>query len=152
MIAPRKYSAMPTDVSDKANVIALPPLIVVAMLAIGLVLQFVRPIGFLPRAVDLWLGGLLIAVAIAIVIAAMRRLAKSRTTFDVRKPTTEIVSGGVFRISRNPTYLSMLQGYLGIAALLNSLWLLILALPLAIILQKGVIEREESYLEQKFGD
>jgi protein-S-isoprenylcysteine O-methyltransferase Ste14 len=29
---------------------------------------------------------------------------------------------------------------------------LVLVLPLAIILQKGVIEPEESYLEKKFGD
>jgi protein-S-isoprenylcysteine O-methyltransferase Ste14 len=35
---------------------------------------------------------------------------------------------------------------------LNSLWILVLVLPLAIILQKGVIEPEESYLEKKFGD
>jgi protein-S-isoprenylcysteine O-methyltransferase Ste14 len=40
----------------------------------------------------------------------------------------------------------------GVAFLANSLWILVLVLPLAIILQKGVIEPEESYLEKKFRD
>jgi protein-S-isoprenylcysteine O-methyltransferase Ste14 len=61
------------------------------------------------------------------------------------------VTGGVFRISRNVTYLSMMLGFLGIALILDSLWILLLALPLVIILQKGVIAPEEHYLEQKLG-
>lgn len=137
---------------DKANVIALPPLILVAALALGLLLHFVSPISFLARRDAMWLGALLIVVSIPIVISAARQLAKAKTTFDVRKPTTEIVTGGVFRISRNPTYLSMVLGFLGIASLVDSLWLLLLAAPLIIILQKGVIEPEERYLEQKFGE
>ena len=46
----------------------------------------------------------------------------------------------------------MMLGYLGIASLIDSLWLLLLALPLMVILQKGVIEPEDHYLEQKFGE
>ena len=99
-----------------------------------------------------WLGALLIAVSIPIVISAARQLAKAKTAFDVRKPTTEIVTSGVFRISRNPTYLAMMLGFLGIASLVDPLSILLLALPLVIILQKGVIEPEERCLEQKFGD
>ena len=76
----------------------------------------------------------------------------ANTPFDVRKPSTEIVTSGVFQRSRNPIYLGMLLLYTGIAILANSLWILILVLPFAIILQKGVIEPEEAYLEQKFGD
>ncbi|MDQ6869343.1 MAG: hypothetical protein M3178_13525 [Pseudomonadota bacterium] len=40
----------------------------------------------------------------------------------------------------------------GAAFLLDSLWFLALCAPLAVILQKGVIEPEETYLEQKFGE
>jgi protein-S-isoprenylcysteine O-methyltransferase Ste14 len=146
------HSTMPTDASDHANVIALPPLIVGATLGLGLVLHFVRPIGFLARKNALLLGVLLIVVSIPVAIAAARQFAKAKTAFDVRNPTTEIVTGGVFGISRNPTYLSMMLGFLGIASLVDSLWLLVLALPLTVILQKGVIEPEERYLEQKFGE
>lgn len=143
---------MPTDAPDKANVVALPPLIVVATLALGLLLHFFWPVRFLAGMHALWLGALLIVISIPLVLGAARRLAKAKTAFDVRKPTTEIVTGGVFRISRNPTYLSMVLGFLGIASLLDSLWLLLLALPLVVMLQKGVIEPEERYLEKKFGE
>lgn len=61
---------MPTDAPDKANIIALPPLIVVEILALGSILHFVWPIKFLARTDALWLGVLLIAVSIPIVIDA----------------------------------------------------------------------------------
>jgi hypothetical protein len=50
---------MPVDAPDRANVIALPPLIVVAALALGLLGQFVWPMRFLPRSDALWLGALM---------------------------------------------------------------------------------------------
>jgi hypothetical protein len=90
--------------------------------------------------------------AIALGISAIREMFAANTPLDVRKPSTEIVTSGVFRKSRNPVYLGMLLLCAGVAFLANSLWILILVLPLAIILQKGVIEPEESYLEKKFGD
>jgi len=128
---------MPTDAPDKANVIALPPLIVGAPWRWGLLLHFVWLIRFLARTDALWLGALLIVVSTPIVIGAARQLAKAKTAFDVRKPTTDIVTGGVFRISRNPTYLSMMLGFLGIASLIDSLWLLLLAPLLIVILEKA---------------
>ena len=42
--------------------------------------------------------------------------------------------------------------YAGIAARTNALWS-ILVLPIALlVIQRGVIEREERYLERKFGE
>jgi protein-S-isoprenylcysteine O-methyltransferase Ste14 len=42
--------------------------------------------------------------------------------------------------------------YTGIASLANALWAILL-LPMALlVIQRGVIEREERYLERKFGD
>jgi protein-S-isoprenylcysteine O-methyltransferase Ste14 len=73
------------------------------------------------------------------------------TPLDVRKPTADIVPSGVFRMSRNPIYLRMLLLCGGVAIAANSLWVLVLVLPFAFILQKGVIEPEEAYLERKFG-
>jgi protein-S-isoprenylcysteine O-methyltransferase Ste14 len=42
--------------------------------------------------------------------------------------------------------------YTGIAALRNALWAILL-LPVAlVVIRRGVIEREERYLERKFGE
>ena len=51
------------------------------------------------------------------------------TGFDVRKPTTTLVRSGVFRLSRNRVYFSMLVLCLGIALLANSVALLALSFP-----------------------
>jgi protein-S-isoprenylcysteine O-methyltransferase Ste14 len=122
---------VPTGELDNAHVVALPPLIVVATLALGLLVQFFWPMRFMPRAAALWLGAILIVAAIPIIIAAVLQLINANTTVDVRKPTTEIVADGVYNMTRNPIYLSMMLGFLGIASLM---------------------EREERYLDKKFGE
>ncbi|MEE8133296.1 MAG: hypothetical protein V3T40_06965 [Nitrososphaerales archaeon] len=49
-------------------------------------------------------------------------------------------------------YLSVALIYVGIAASFNALWAILL-LPVALlIIQKGVIDHEESYLERKFAE
>jgi protein-S-isoprenylcysteine O-methyltransferase Ste14 len=46
----------------------------------------------------------------------------------------------------------MTMMYAGIASLANALWAIVL-LPVAlVVIERGVIEREERYLEGKFGE
>ncbi len=138
--------------SDKANVIALPPLIYGASLLLGIVIQLMFPISFLPGSVGVWLGVLLILLSILIVGSAFRALGRAKTPFDVHQPTVAIVTDGAFRYSRNPMYLSLTLLYLGLTSLINSLWMLLLVMPLLVVMQRGVVEREEQYLEAKFGE
>jgi protein-S-isoprenylcysteine O-methyltransferase Ste14 len=35
---------------------------------------------------------------------------------------------------------------------LTSVWVLLLLFPVLVILQRGAVEKEEAYLERKFGD
>jgi protein-S-isoprenylcysteine O-methyltransferase Ste14 len=143
---------MQDDRSDKASVVALPPLILAGVLAIGFVLDLAWPAKFMPRAAAFAIGILVAIGATALALMAVREMVRTKTAFDVRKPTTEIVTSGVFQFSRNPIYLGMILLCLGAVFLLDSLWFVALCAPLAIVLQKGVIEPEEAYLEQKFGD
>lgn len=54
--------------------------------------------------------------------------------------------------SRNPMYVGFALWTLGIAVLLNSVWML-LVVPVGLVLtDRIVIRREERYLERKFGD
>jgi len=142
---------MQDDPSDNAKVITLPPLILAGVLALGFVLDLLWRVKFMPRAAALAIGILVILGAIALGLLAVGDMVRAKTALDPRKPTTEIVTSGVFQFSRNPIYLSMVLLCLGTGFLLDSLWFLALCAPLAIVLQKGVIEPEEVYLEQKFG-
>ncbi len=140
------------DMADKANVIAPPPFLYGASLLLGIVIHVMFPISFLPRNAGGWLGVLLILLSILIVGSAFRAQGRAKTTFDVRKPTVAIVTDGAFRYSRNPMYLSLTLLYLGLTSLINSLWMLLLVLPLMVVIQRGVVGREERYLEGKFGE
>jgi protein-S-isoprenylcysteine O-methyltransferase Ste14 len=78
--------------------------------------------------------------------------APSRHASNPYKPVERIATEGPFRYTRNPGYLAMAMIYTGIASLANALWAVLL-LPVALlVIQRGVIEREERYLEGKFGE
>jgi protein-S-isoprenylcysteine O-methyltransferase Ste14 len=67
-------------------------------------------------------------------------------------PTTTIVESGPYRFGRNPIYLSMFLGLIGLALAVNNLWLLLMLVPFALVIRYGVVAREEAYLERKFGE
>ena len=146
------YPEPSVELPDHPDVIALPPVIYGAALGLGTVIHFMVPMQFLPERPAVWLGILLIVTSIPIVMSALGALARARTSFDVRKPTTAIVTDGAFRFSRNPMYLAATLLYLGIALVMNSVWVLVLIVPLMVVMQRGVVEREERYLERKFGE
>lgn len=142
---------MQDDALDRAKVIALPPFIYGAALVLGLLIHFVYPVHIVSRRPALWLGIVLILASILIVVSALRALAHAKTTFDVRKATTAIVTDGPYRFSRNPMYLAATLLYLAIGSFINSLWLVLTVIPLLVVIQEGVVKREEQYLERKFG-
>jgi protein-S-isoprenylcysteine O-methyltransferase Ste14 len=55
-------------------------------------------------------------------------------------------------LSRNPGYLGMALAYAGIAVLSGALWVLVPLVPILIVVDRGVIAREERYLEARFGE
>ena len=143
---------MTEPMPDNAGVIAFPPALYAGTLTIGLLLNVVFPIGLLPRLVVLFLGVAAIICAGAIAISALRAMNRVHTAVNPSQPTTAIVSDGVFSLSRNPIYVSLTLLYIGIALLNSAIWALLLLLPLLVVVQTGIIQREESYLERKFGD
>ena len=136
--------------TDNAGVITIPPIIYLVGLLLGLLIHYNYPIGFLPELVSVWIGVLLILVSISIALFAILAFKRAGTPLDVRKATIAIVTHGIYRCSRNPMYVSLALVYLGIACWVNSLWILLLVAPVVIVVDQGIIKREERYLEQKF--
>jgi protein-S-isoprenylcysteine O-methyltransferase Ste14 len=143
---------MPSDEQDKAGVVAPPPLIYLASLILGLLLGRRFPIGFLPRKVARGLGWPLLGGGVLLLGWFERAMRQADTPASPYRPAEHIATEGPFRYSRNPGYLSMAMIYAGIASLTHALWAILL-LPVALlVIRRGVIEREERYLERKFGD
>ncbi len=143
---------MSKETVDSPQVIAFPPAMYIGTLMAGLIVHYIFPIDFVPRPIATISGIAAIFVAAIIIISAIRTMRRASTAVNPSLPTTAIVSDGVFGHSRNPIYLSFTLAYLGIALLFNALIAVLLLLPLLVIVQIGVIRREEVYLERKFGD
>jgi protein-S-isoprenylcysteine O-methyltransferase Ste14 len=140
--------------ADRVRAAALPPLILVGTLAVGFLLGLAWPLAFSPalqRPYSVALGIALMLFAFTLAFAAVREFNAFGTPVDIRRPVTELVTSGPFRHSRNPIYLGMVLLSAGIAFAADSVWILIVTAALALILKKGVIEAEETYLERKFG-
>jgi len=141
---------------DIAGVIAPPPLIYLAFLVIGLVSSRLWPLAAfgdsVPGSVRIPLGALLVAAGLAAAVTGFRQFRAAGTEVNPHRPTTALVSGGLYRFSRNPLYLALTSIYAGIASAADSLWALLLLVPALIVMRYGVIAREEAYLERKFGE
>lgn len=143
---------MATRDGDTAGVIAIPPLIYLGFLAVGLLADFVWPVALLPETVQYPVGGVLIAVGFVGVAVARRQFSRAETSVLVTRSTTAIVTDGFYGRTRNPIYLGMALIYAGIAIAADSIWALALLVPTLIVVRYGVIGREERYLEAKFGE
>ena len=93
-----------------------------------------------------------IVAGVLLAASGFRAMGRADTNVDPYASTTALVTGGPFRFTRNPLYLALTLLYTGIASLLNALWPTLL-LPIALwIMRRGVIDREERYLSEKFGE
>jgi protein-S-isoprenylcysteine O-methyltransferase Ste14 len=138
-----------------AGVIARPPLLLLAALLLGLVLDRLLPLPFPVPGIDLvhWIiGGSLILIGLALAAVGIRNFSRAGTPVPTNKPARALVTTGIHGWTRNPIYLGMFLVYGGIGIAAPSPWTLILTLPLAITIRYGVVAREEAYLERRFGD
>lgn len=139
---------------DSPGVIFPPPLLFCFTLGLGLLIEyFVLRIPMTARetlrytiAAPLFvIGGLLIAVALGL-------FWRANTRPEPWQPSTAIVTGGVYRFTRNPMYLGMALAYAAAAVALDSGISLLLLVPLIGVVHIAVIGREERYLMGKFGN
>jgi len=145
---------MSTDTQDNPGVIAPPPLIYVGGVALGLLLHRLLPIKFLariPRGITLTVGSTCVSMGLTVLVSGFRQMTNAQTNVNPTYPATTIVTEGPFRFTRNPLYLSMTLLYIGITFLVNTLWLVLLLPIVLVLINIGVIAREERYLERKFG-
>ncbi|MDR3574109.1 MAG: isoprenylcysteine carboxylmethyltransferase family protein [Anaerolineaceae bacterium] len=127
-----------------------PPLLfggLLVSLVLGRVLGLSAP---LPKGIR-WAGIPLVMTGLWLGSTAFVSQRRAGTSPDFRQPTSALVVSGPYRITRNPIYLAMSLVVSGLSFLFGEIWALLLLPVVLLVLDHGVVQGEESYLEQKFG-
>ncbi|HET7241606.1 MAG TPA: methyltransferase, partial [Gemmatimonadales bacterium] len=121
-------------------------------MAVGLVLQMLRPLALFPHSLLARLVGAgLVIVGLALSAAVVLRFRRAETPVTPLQETRRLVCSGPYRFSRNPDYLGQALVTGGLGLLLGSGWVLLMLVPALLLVRYRVITREERYLEEKFG-
>ena len=136
---------------DVYKVVAPPPVIFVVCLALGLVLDGVVS--------DSDLGSWALPAGIALVVVGVVFMAwfdiafkRAGTTILPGHEGSALVTGGIYRITRNPGYVGMALTVSGVALITDAPWALLGAALAVLIVDRGVIVKEEAYLRERFGE
>jgi protein-S-isoprenylcysteine O-methyltransferase Ste14 len=140
---------------DSAGVSFPPPLAFIGTLLAGLALD--RFMWWTPGIpLGHWfvhaLGLTAVIVGAAILLTAIGLFRKAGTDPKPWKTPSSFVTDGVYRWTRNPMYLGMALIYAGIALRADSLVTLLLLIPVLLWIRRNVIDREEAYMETRFGE
>ena len=129
-----------------------PPLIYAAGLLVGWLLdrRWPLPMTAPDSPARELLADLCFLVWLAVMVWAFVTFRRARTSTIPNQPAATIVTGGPYRFTRNPMYVSLVALYLAVTLALNSWWP-VLFLPLVLlVLLRAVIAREERYLASAF--
>ena len=125
-----------------------PPAIHLAAIAIGFLLQWAVPIQISGLRIP---GFLLLAIAVGLIVWTAILMSRAGTTPNPTRPTTALLIRGPFRFTRNPMYLAWELIVVGVGLAANAPWVIVMAVPAALLTRRLVIDKEERYLESKFG-
>jgi|RhiMetdeSRZDD1v2_1073273.scaffolds.fasta_scaffold1340909_2 protein-S-isoprenylcysteine O-methyltransferase Ste14 len=143
------------DMQDHADVVVKPPILFAGAVLLGCLLSWIAPLGPGLGSANtraLAAGGALALIGFALGALSVREFRRAGTSLIPGEPSTVLLESGPYRYTRNPIYIGFVIFYFGLAIMLTSAWMLVLLIPVLIVLQRGVVEREEAYLQVKFGE
>jgi protein-S-isoprenylcysteine O-methyltransferase Ste14 len=98
-------------------------------------------------------SAVLLLSGLAIALSGASSFRKARTTVNPLKPesASQLVTGGIFRVTRNPMYVGLMGVALAAVCFASSLWSLVAVLALFLYLQRFQITPEERAMQKLFG-
>ena len=145
-------SASKSVAQDNPGVVAPPPVIQFGSILLGVIAHRLWPVP-IPFAGEVaWVVvPFFMCTSGTIAALSFRQFVKHKTSVRPDRPASSLIRRGPFGYSRNPLYVAIASLHVGIAFWVNSLWILLMLIPALLIMSRGVITREERYLERKFG-
>ena len=97
-------------------------------------------------------GGVLFVIGAAIAGWGLLTFRRARTTTVPGRESSQLVTWGPYRFSRNPMYVGLVLAYLGEAGILRQVWPVFLLLLTVAYINWVVIPVEEGKLKEVFGE
>ncbi|MEM1130255.1 MAG: isoprenylcysteine carboxylmethyltransferase family protein [Pseudomonadota bacterium] len=130
----------------------LPPIWLIVFLALARIQAQRLQIGPSGTPLTDFIGGMLAGGGVLVIIIAVRQMVQVRTTIIPHRDPEELVSGGIFRYSRNPIYLGDAMILTGLILYWGA-WPSLVLVPLFVwlITDRFVVD-EEARLQAAFSD
>ncbi len=137
--------------NDSPRIFVPPPLMFTVAVAMGVCLDG-NPFQRAHVIHPLQFGGIAFALpGIFLIGAALGLFRRSHTRPEPWEPASALVTGGLYRFTRNPMYLGMALASAGMALFFESLIAAGLLTIVIAVMDRVVIAREEAYLLRRFG-
>ena len=130
----------------------LPPIWLLATIVTMILLDHFLPLVTILSYPLTLIGWLPLGLGLLVVLWCAVIFKRHGTPIRPGKDPVSLVAEGPFAISRNPIYLSMIVGLVGVGLLLGSLTPFACIAVFFAIIAKGFIPMEEAALEAAFGD
>ncbi len=119
--------------SETARVLVRPPIAWAVAVIAGFALDWLEPLPLVPDDLPAGLVGAVgFMLALALAIWAMDTMTRAGTNVPTNRPTTAMVESGPYRFTRNPIYLGMFGGLVGLAIAFDTPWPLVTLVPFAL--------------------
>ena len=132
----------------------IPPLVLVLLFGCGMLfISKLFPLFMLSIPSNIPIGILIASIGIIAAFIGVIEFRKAKTTVDPRHPEKPeaLVTTGIYKISRNPMYLSFLIALFGWFFILENIGALLLLPTFVLYMNRFQIKPEERFLLQKFG-
>ena len=134
----------------RSSKILPPTYLLIAMMAM-LALHFLFPIAWIVPPLWNLLGLVFLVAGVIINLIADKAFHQAGTTVKPFEESSNLITDGIFQISRNPMYLGFVLILTGIAILLRSLTPILVIFAFVVLINKLFIKAEEGMLAEKFG-
>ena len=138
--------------TDKKRTFFLPPVVLLFSILLSLALDRLVPIAEFGSREGKIVGVVVLVLGLAVNLFCAWAFRRRETTIIPFHESTYLITGGLYRYSRNPIYLSMVVVLIGIAIALGSASPWVVPPLFMVIISKRFIQKEEVMLEETFGE
>jgi len=128
-----------------------PPIVFILFMLIAYGLHYFLAVEISSLYLTLYFGYFFVTLGLITMLIASISFKHAQTNIKPWKPTTRIISSGLFAYSRNPIYLALCVITIGVGLIINNLWIALSFIPSIAVIFFTTIKKEEAYLENKFG-